>query len=278
MATEKIFSPDSLDAALDLLNEYGYELLVIAGGTTAMPAVNQGLSYPRVAMTLHRLKLNAVRAVNSHYEIGATTTLSRVAQLAEVPPLAQAARSVGGWAIRNMATLAGNLFVPPPAGDAATALLALDAEVILRNKKGNRRVPLAQLYTGLMQTVLTPDELVTQLDVPRPRGKTAFLKFGRRHANSPAVVTVAAQLVRDARGHVTDARIALGAAGDYPLRAKQAEAALVGRTLDSKSIADAAELAKQDAQPFSDALASEWYRRKMVGVYVTRALEEIANG
>jgi CO/xanthine dehydrogenase FAD-binding subunit len=278
MATEKIFSPDSLDAALNLLSEYGYELLVIAGGTTAMPAVNQGLSYPRVAMTLHRLKLNEVRAVNSHFEIGATTTLTRVAQLAEVPVLAQAARSVGGWTIRNMATLAGNLFVPPPAGDAATALLALDAQVMLRSKKGNRGVPLAQFYTGLMQTVLTPDELVTQLNVPRPRGKTAFLKFGRRHANSPAVVTVAAHLVRDARGHVSEARIALGAAGDHPLRAKLAEAALVGRTLDPKSIADAAELAKQDAQPFSDALASEWYRRKMVGVYVTRALEEIANG
>jgi CO/xanthine dehydrogenase FAD-binding subunit len=278
MATERIFSPDSLDAALDLLNEYGYEMLVIAGGTTAMPAVNQGLSYPRVAMTLHRLKLNQVRAVNSHFEIGATTTLTRIAQLAEVPILAQAARSIGGWTIRNMATLAGNLFVPPPAGDAATALLALDAEVMLRSKKGDRRVPLAQLYTGLMQTVLTPGELVTQLNVPSPRGKTAFCKFGRRHANSPAVVTVAAKLIQDARGHVTEARIALGAAGDYPLRAKQAEAALVGRTLDSKSIADAAELAKQDAQPFSDALASEWYRRKMVGVYVTRALEEIANG
>lgn len=278
MATEKIFSPDSLDAALELLNEYGYELLVIAGGTMAMPAVNQGLSYPRVAMTLHRLKLNDVRAVNNHFEIGATTTLTRVAQFADIPLLAQAARSIGGWSIRNMATLAGNLFVPPPAGDAATALLALDAQVMLGHKGGVRRIPLADLYTGLMQTVLAPNELVTRLDVPRPRGKTAFFKFGRRHANSPAVVTVAARLVQDGGGQVTEARLALGAAGDHPLRAKQAETALVGRKLDPKSIADAAELAKQDAQPFADSLASEWYRRKMVGVYVTRALEEIANG
>jgi CO/xanthine dehydrogenase FAD-binding subunit len=178
MATEKIFSPDSLDAALDLLNEYGYEMLVIAGGTTAMPAVNQGLSYPRVAMTLHRLKLNDVRAVNSHFEIGATTTLTVIAQLAEVPLLAQAARSVGGWTIRNMATLAGNLFVPPPAGDAATALLALDAEAVLRSKKGDRRVPLAQLYTGLMQTVLAPDELVTQLTSRARAARPRFVSSG----------------------------------------------------------------------------------------------------
>ncbi len=227
-------------------------------------------------MTLHRLKLNEVRAVNGLLEIGATTTLTRVTQINDVPLLAEAARSIGGWAIRNLATVAGNLFVPPPAGDAATALLALDAQVVAAHKGGERRVPLDQFFTGMMQTVLAPNELVTRLDVPRPRGKTAFIKFGRRHANSPAVVTVAAQVVRDEHGVCNFARIALGAAGDYPLRAKRAEAELLGRRLDDKAIADAAELAKQEAKPFSDALASEWYRRKMVGVFVKRALEVIA--
>ncbi len=276
MPTEKIFAPDSLDAALDLLNEYGYELLIVAGGTTAMPAVNQGLSWPRVAMTLHRAGLNAVRSVNGHLEIGATTTLTRVSEMNEVPLLAEAARSIGGWAIRNMATLAGNLFVPPPAGDAATALLALDAQVVAAHKGGERQIPLDQFFTGLMQTVLAPNELVTRLDVPRPLGRTAFVKFGRRHSNSPAVVTVAAQVARDERDVCTYTRIALGAAGDYPLRAKKAESELLGRKLDEESIADAAELAKQEAKPFSDALASEWYRRKMVGVFVKRALEEVS--
>ncbi len=89
-------------------------------------------------------------------------------------------------------------------------------------------------------------------------------------------MSVAAQVVQDENGTCTDARIALGAAGDFPMRAKEAETALVGRKLDAKSIADAAELARQAAKPFSDALATEWYRRKMVGVFVQRALEEIA--
>ena len=275
MATKNIFSPDSLEAALDLIDKYGSDLLVIAGGTMAMHLINEGLISPPAALTLHRAKLNEVRAVNGHVEIGATTTLTRVAQMSDLPLLADAARHVGGWAIRNMATLAGNLFVPPPAGDAAVALLALDAEVITAKKGSVRKIPLERFFTGLMETALAPGELVTRINVPRPRGKTAFLKFGRRQANTPAVVTVAAQVMRDAAGICTEARIALGATGDYPLRAKQAEAALVGRALDAQSIADAAEAAMQEVQPFGDAIASGWYRRKMVGVYVRRTLEMI---
>ena len=275
MATQNIFSPDSLEAALDLIDKYGSDLLVIAGGTMAMHLINDGFISPKVVMTLHRARLNAVRAVNGHVEIGATTTLTRVAQMSDLPLLADAARHVGGWAIRNMATLAGNLFVPPPAGDAAVALLALDAEVITAKKGSVRKIPLERFFTGLMETALAPGELVTRINVPRPRGQTAFLKFGRRQANTPAVVTVAAQVMRDAAGICTEARIALGAAGDYPLRAKQAEAALVGRALDAQTIADAAAAAMQEVQPFGDAIASEWYRRKMVGVYVRRTLEMI---
>ncbi len=275
MATKNIFSPDSLEAALDLLDKYGADLLVIAGGTMAMHLINEGLISPPVALTLHRAQLNEVRAVNGHVEIGATTTLTRVAQMSDLPLLAEAARHIGGWAIRNMATLAGNLFVPPPAGDAAVALLALDAEVITAKKGSVRKIPLERFFTGLMETALAPGEIVTRINVPRPRGKTAFLKFGRRQANTPAVVTVAAQVMRDAAGICTEARIALGAAGDYPLRAKQAEAALVGRALDAQTIADAAAAAMQEVQPFGDAIASEWYRRKMVGVYVRRTLEMI---
>ena len=93
--------------------------------------------------------------------------------------------------------------------------------------------------------------------------------------NTPAVVTAAVRVVRDGQGICVDARIALGAAGEYPLRATQAEAVLQGRKLDTPSITDAAAMAMQAAHPSSDALASEWYRRKMVGVCVRRALEAI---
>jgi len=275
MPIEKFFAPDSLDGVLDILNEYGSDALILAGGTMVMPLVNEALTSPRVVLSLQRAGLNTVHA-NGQIEIGATTTLTRVSQMTDLPLLAAASREIGGWAIRNMATLAGNLFVPPPAGDAAVALLALDAQIVAASKQGERTIPLNQFYSGLMQTALKPNELVTRIVVAKPRGKTAFIKYARREANAPAIVTMAARIVTDPEGVITEARLALGAVNDFPMRAKTAEAALMGRGLNAESIADAAKAAINEAQPFSDALASAWYRKKMVGVYLRRALEQLA--
>src|SRR5581483_7035243 len=158
MPIEKFFAPDSLDGVLDILNEYGSDALILAGGTMVMPLVNEALTSPRVVLSLQRAGLNTVHA-NGQIEIGATTTLTRVSQMTDLPLLAAASREIGGWAIRNMATLAGNLFVPPPAGDAAVALLALDAQIVAASKQGERTIPLNQFYSGLMQTALKPNEL-----------------------------------------------------------------------------------------------------------------------
>lgn len=273
MPIEKFFAPESPDGVLDVLNEYGSDALILAGGTMVMPLINEALTAPKVVVSLQRAGLNTVRA-NGHVEIGATTTLASVAQVSELPLLSDAAHSIGGWAIRNLATLAGNLFVPQPAGDAAVALLALDAQVVLASKKGERTIPLDRFYSGLMQTACEPTELVTRIVIPTPKGKSAFIKYARREANAPAVVTVAARVETDSNGAVTQARLALGAANDFPMRAKQAEAALIGHPLSAESIAEAANTAMSEAKPFSDALASEWYRKKMVGVYVRRVLEQ----
>lgn len=272
MPIEKFIMPESLGGALDALNEYGSDALLLAGGTMVMPLINEAQTSPRVVVSLQRAGLNQVN-VNGKIEIGATTTLTRVSQMNELPLLQAAVREIGSWAIRNSATVAGNLFVPPPAGDAAVALLALDAQVVAAGKNGERTIPLDQFFTGLMQTALKPNELVARIVVPKARGKTNFIKFARREANAPAIVSVAARLVTDPEGIITEARIALGAANDFPMRAKTAEAALVGHGLNAQAIADAADAAMQEAKPFSDALASEWYRKKMVGVYVRRVLE-----
>lgn len=274
MSIEKFFMPESLATALDALNEYGSDALLLAGGTMVMPLVNESQTSPRVVVSLQRAGLNNVN-VNGKIELGATTTLTRVLQINELPLLQNATREIGSWAIRNSATLAGNLFVPPPAGDAAVALLALDAQVVAQSKGGERTIPLDQFFTGLMQTALKPNELVTRIVVPKPRGKANFIKYARREANAPAIVSVAARIVTDPEGIITEARIALGAANDFPMRAKNAEAMLVGSGLNANIIADVAQVAMDEVQPFSDALASEWYRKKMVGVYVKRALESM---
>ena len=207
--------------------------------------------------------------------IGATTTLTELLNQSPVPLLREAAANTAAWTIRNMGTVGGNLFVPPPAGDVAVALLALDAQVKLVSRQGERRVSLEDFWTGFMTTVMAPDELLAGVEVPVPEGRTRFLKYARKHANTPAIVTIAAHLSFD-DGQVTKARLALGAVGPHPIRATRAESLLTGSALDAVDIAAAADAAASDCEPFTDAIASEWYRQRMVKVYVSRLLSQIA--
>ena len=147
--------------------------------------------------------------------------------------------------------------------------------VKLVSVKGESVIPLSEFYTGFMTNALQPGEIVAEVQVNVPEGKTTYLKYGRKHENTPSIVTVAAHLTFDEQT-VKDARLALNGVGPYPIRARQAEAVLSGSRLDPQIIAAAAAAAAAESQPFTDSLASEWYRRKMVDVYVRRALAQIA--
>jgi CO/xanthine dehydrogenase FAD-binding subunit len=269
------FLPASLSEALGLLEAHGPALLVMAGGTVAMPLINEGISLPSTVMGLRNAGLDRLEEADGELRIGSTVTLTRLIGQDAIPMLRQAASRTAGWSIRNMATVGGNLFTPPPGGDVAVALLALDALIELTGPIGERTVPLSAFYTGFMTTVLGDGELVTRIRVPLPSGATAYTKFGRKQANTPAVVTVAVHVQREGDA-VTAARIALGAAGPHPLRATEAERVLVGSTLGTDAIAAAADAAAGECRPFSDGVASEWYRRRMVRLFVGRVLERVA--
>jgi CO/xanthine dehydrogenase FAD-binding subunit len=269
------FQPRSLAEALGLLDAHGPELLVIAGGTVAMPLINDGISLPTLAMGLRAAGLDGIERRGDELHIGATTTITQLLEQDQLPMLREASRRTGGWAVRNMATVGGNLFTPPPGGDIATALLALDASVTIAGSRGTRSLPLESFYTGFMTNALAPDELVTGLVVPIEAGQTSFVKFGRRADNTPAVVTVAVHATLD-DDRVATCRIALGSAGPHPIRGSAAEAAVVGHALDEDTIAAASAVAAETCQPVADALASDWYRRRMVGLFVGRALRELS--
>lgn len=275
MSIQTYFQPNSLAEATGLLAEHGPALLVMAGGTVVMPLINDGVSTPEKVMGLRQAGLSYIRLGDGVVRVGATTPLTHMLDLAAIPMLQEAARHTATWTIRNMGTVGGNLFVPSPAGDFAVALLALDAQVKLARAGGERVVPLASFWTGFMQTALAADELLAEILVPVPAGRTAFVKYGRKHANTPAIVTVAAHLVLDG-GRVQQARLALGAAGPHPIRVRKAEASLEGREMSDASIATAAALAAEESEPLTDGVASEWYRRRMVKVQVARALAQIS--
>lgn len=280
MTVREYLSPQSLSAAIGLLELHGPELLVMAGGTVAMPLINEGISLPERVMSLRRVGLDTMEQVDGVLRIGAAATLTAIAEQDVVPLLAEAARATASWAVRNLATVGGNLFTPPPGGDVAVALLALDAVVRIAGPRGERSMPLGEFYTGFMSTALASDELVVGLDVPMDGvfadRSAAFVKFGRKHATTPSVVTVAVALGREPAGRVTSARVALGAVGPHPIRSHGAEAALAGSSLDADAVERAGRAAAGDARPFTDAVASEWYRRRMIPVVVGRALDRLA--
>ena len=274
MTVREYLIPRSLPEAISLLERHGLELLVMAGGTVAMPLINDGISLPERVMSLRQAGLDRIEQRGDVLGIGAATTLTQLLVQPGVALLREAARNTASWSIRNMGTVGGNLFTPPPGGDVAVALLALDARVRLAGTHGERVLPLADFYTGFMTNALAADELLVEIHVPTAVRETAFIKFGRKHANTPAVVTVAIALERR-DGRISAARIALGAAGPHPIRVASAEAAIVGSALEPGVIEEAAAAAARECQPFTDAIATEWYRRRMVGVFVRRALERV---
>jgi carbon-monoxide dehydrogenase medium subunit len=276
VTTQVYFRPQSLAEALGLLDEHGPAMLVMAGGTLAMPLINKGVSRPEKVLGLRQAGLDYVRPVDGGVHIGAAAPLSRVRAASGVPLLAEAVKNVAGWAVQNVGTAGGNLFAPPPAGDLAVALLALDAQVkMASHSRGERLVPLAEFFTGFLTNCLAPDELLVEIQVPKPAGKTVLLKYGRLYTNTPAIVSVAVRLVAK-EGRVKEVRVALNAVGPHPFRARQAEAALTGSPLDAAAIEAAASAAAAECEPFTDPIASADYRRKMVSVFVRRALAQVA--
>jgi CO/xanthine dehydrogenase FAD-binding subunit len=262
---EYVLATSAAEAA-SLAGEPGTALM--GGGTLVMPEASAGTLGAERVVGLHAAGLDYVRR-NGATAIGAMTPLATLSGLDDLPALRGAARSVGGWALRNTATLGGNLHAAAPYGDLAPVLLALDATVRLGGADGERTAALAD---WLAEEGERGPEVLAEVLVPPARGVTGHSRHARRAANSPAVAAAAVRLVVE-NGSVAEARVALGAVAPRAVRAMAAEERLIGGPADAAAIAEAAEAAAAAASPVDDAVASSWYRRRMTAVCVRRALE-----
>jgi CO/xanthine dehydrogenase FAD-binding subunit len=247
----------------------GQGTVVLAGGTVVMPAVNTTAHDVGALVSLRRAGLRGIEVDGARAVIGAATTLSDVGRDERLAVLRPVIESIASPTIRNLATVGGNLFVHQPYGDLAVALLALDAEVDVAGEGGGTATrPVADV----LRDGVGSHEVVTAVafDVPETAA-WRYTKAMRRKQNSASIVTVAAVLDLDG-GTVTAARIALGGAGARPVRATAAEQALAGGPLDHDRATAAGAAAVHDAEPFDDAYASAWYRGRVLGVHVRRAL------
>jgi len=274
--------PASLDEALALLARYGDEAKLIAGGTGLVNLMKQRLVRPSFVIGLRALQPLAGIAENGGLRIGALATFGAIEASALIrrraPLLAEACGHVATVRIRSMATLGGAMVHADPHLDTPPALIALDAQIVARSQRGQRAIPADRLFTGYYQTVLAPDEIVTEIRIPHQPvgGGTAFLKFLPATQDDYATVSVAARIVLDETGAIAEARVALGAAATVPVRAMAVEAALAGKTADEKSFRDATTLVVKAIDPIADFRGSAEYKRKMAVVHVRRALAEAA--
>lgn len=261
-------------------------LAVLAGGTDHYPARVGPWNDPRPNEDILDISalaaLRGIAAAPEGWRIGALSTWCQVIR-ADLPPLFDglklAAREVGGPQVQNRGTVGGNLCNASPAADGIPPLLALDAGVELSSAQGTRTLPLGDYVLGNRKTARRPDELLTAVVVPRPRGPARgdFLKLGARKYLVISIVMVAGVIERGPDGTVAAARIAIGACSAAARRLEVLERDLLGAKIDVGLAArvDAKHLA--DLRPIDDVRASAEYRREAALTLVRRLLRRLAS-
>ncbi|MER9306360.1 FAD binding domain-containing protein [Mesorhizobium sp. M0293] len=237
----------------------------LGGGTLVVRAANEGDVSVSGLVRSTEPSLSTIAVAGGKVRIGASVTMAAIARHPDLGDLAKAARAVGGPAVRNMATVGGNLFAPAPYGDFAVVLLALDAivgaddgetpiETFLANREGSSAI-------------------ITSVSFTLPKADSfRFLKVSRIKPKGVSVLSIASVLELAPGGTVSSARIALGCMADRPMRAKAAEKALIGRSLTRDGIAPALAVAVEGTSPITDPIASAWYRNEVLPVHLGRLL------
>ena len=276
----KLIRPQNLAEALVEREKYLGEGMPIAGGQSLLVMLRNKLISPKTLIDLEGLdELKGIRANANEISLGAMTTFHILLSSPEIkdtiPILSQAAAKVASSAIRNLGTLGGNICHNELGADLPPALLVLNAAAELRSRRGTRKIPLTEFFRDFIETALEPDELLLRVEIPKlPKGAAGvYLK----HAVSPedlAIVGVAVILVPDgktARG-ISELRIGLGGVAPVPFRAVKTERSLVGAVLNDEAIREAGEIAAAEADPGTDPHGTADYRRKMIKVFVRRAI------
>ena len=279
-------TPKTLKEVQQDLKQFGSDAKLIAGGTALVIMMKQRLVRPACLVSLRSVRaLNGVAEKNGGIAIGGATTHRSVEGSPLVkrrlPVLAETYHHVATVRVRNMATVGGGLAHADPNQDPPPTLIALGASVKAASADGSRTIPLEDFFTDYYETVLKPEEIITELYVPRlpANSGAAFLKFLPRTADDYATVSAAAVVTLDkSKKSFAEVRIALGSVGTTPIRAREAEAVLRGQPVKAEALAEAGEKAKQAVDPISDFRGSAAYKKEMAGVFVRRALTKALEG
>lgn len=286
MGPFEYFEALTVEEAVSLVGKYRNKAKALAGGTDLVVMMREGTIRPQYVISLGRIAgldyihFDGEKGLN----IGALRTIRSIEQSPQLQPkyrlICQAASQSGSIAVRNVATIGGNLCSAAPSAAMAPALIALSATVKLVSAAGERIVPVEDLFTGSGTTVLKSDELMTEVQVPilPPHTAGVYLKYSSGCGEGLALVAVAVLITVDPRnGTCTDAKVVLGAVAPTPIRTRRAEGVLKGRKIDKELVQKAAQAASDEpGQIMDDILGSAEYRREMVKVFARDAVRKAA--
>jgi carbon-monoxide dehydrogenase medium subunit len=278
----KYYAPTTLEEALALMAEHGYEAKALAGGQSLIPTMNFRLAQPGVLVDLNNIPDLGYIWPGSEggLHIGAMTRQREVEHsplVAEHAPLVHETMPyIAHPQIRNRGTFGGSIAHADPASELPALAVALDAQLRIRGQNGERWVPAGEFFIDLFTTALEPEELLVEVALPDmpTRSGYAFEEVSRRQGDY-ALVGVAATITLDDNNHCQQARLVYFSVGNGPVEAHQAEATLKGQALTPAAIQAAAEIAAtDDIDPPGDIHASSAYRRHLAKILARRVLEK----
>jgi len=269
--------PAALAEVFDLLERHGDGAKLLAGGQSLIPSLNMRLSSPSVLVDITGVSgLGGIKVDGDTVRIGALTTHAEIERSSEiartVPMLAQAVKQVAHVAIRNVGTFGGSVAFADPAAEYPACCVALDATLVLASRKGERRVPARQFFKGIYATDLKPGEVLVagEFKAIGAGYRSAFLELARR-VGDYAIVGVAAH-AKIAGGKLSDVRLAFLGAGDRPMLAKNAAAAVDGKACGPEVVKAAQDALAKDLAPPADLYHSAATKLHLARVLTGRAL------
>jgi carbon-monoxide dehydrogenase medium subunit len=268
-------APRSLKEAIELLAR-SKDAKLLGGGMSLIPALKHRLAKASLLVDLGRVPdLEDISEKRGKLTIGGRTThraLALPGGLEDVHVIRETAGSIGDVQVRNRGTIGGSLVHADPAADWPAAFLALDGEAIVVGPKGERAIPAAAFFTGMLASAVRHDEVLTEvrLSVERKRAGTAYVKL-RQPASGFAIVGVAAQVTLDRGGRIERASVGVTGVNSVPFRAAALEKRLAGKTPDAATLRSLCARI-EEADPMEDLHASADYRAHLVGVFAMRAL------
>ena len=277
-ASFEYLRPKTLPEAIGMLQQYGEDAKILSGGQSLIPMMKLRLARPGYLVDINRITgLAHIKEEGGYLKIGG---LTREAEL-EASPLVRAkyqiiidtAHVIADPQVRNLATVGGNLAHGDPANDHPATMVALGAQVVATGAKGERVIPIEEFFLTLFSTALQHDEILTEIriPIPPPRSGGVYLKLERKVGDF-ATAAVAVQITLDDKGACQKVGIGLTNVGPTPVKARKAEDFLRGKKLDEANIAQAAQLASDEADPSADLRGPVEYKKGLVKELAKRAL------